>query len=227
MTRPHTQPPTSPSTPDTTMHALRHIAAAHRTVLFLVVAAALVSGCAPRPQPSPAPTTSPRTPTPPYAGAPAVPKPLPIAVLDGGPCTALTQQQRIAALGKDATTAKPSHLDGIGPKCVWDAKESGAKITIYYVTEPHAGLSGLYQNSKPQSAVWKPTEIDGHPAVAYLTHQGPDPKDACAVAIGITDTVTIEVTINLGNRALTHHADPCELGITQATGVLATLRERH
>ncbi|MFD9961653.1 DUF3558 domain-containing protein [Amycolatopsis sp. NPDC058986] len=161
----------------------------------------------------------------PYAGAPKVAEPLSSSVLSSGPCAALTPQQVKTALGVDAQ-GRSDTLPGIGPKCIWDNLERGAKVTVYYVTETGRGLSGLYENTKPQAAVWKPLPgIQGFPAVAYVASTGGDPREFCAVSVGIADNLTVETAVSLGESKI-GKADPCAIAPKEADAVVTTLRAK-
>ncbi|MFD9889736.1 DUF3558 domain-containing protein [Amycolatopsis sp. NPDC059027] len=159
----------------------------------------------------------------PYAGAPKVATPLPNSVLTGGPCAALTAQQVKDGIGVN-DPGKPDTVPGIGARCVWSNVETSGQVLVYYVTETGKGLSGLYENTKPQSVVWKPLPaIQGFPAVAYVSSSGGDPKDFCAVSVGIADNLTVEAAMFLG-RSKRGKVDPCTIAPLEANDVVTTLR---
>ncbi|MFE0022559.1 DUF3558 domain-containing protein [Amycolatopsis sp. NPDC059021] len=204
-------------------------------VSVLAAGAILFAGCSgPEEKPAP-PNSSPGTPgypnekangqSLPYAGAPKVATPLSSSVLSSGPCAALTPQQVKTALGVDVQ-GRPDTLPGIGPKCIWDNIERGSKVTVYYVTETGRGLSGLYENTKPKAAVWKPLPgIQGFPAVAYVVSLGDDSRDYCAVSVGIADNLTVETGVNLGESKI-GKTDPCAIAPKEAEAVVTTLRTK-
>jgi hypothetical protein len=158
----------------------------------------------------------------PYAGAPKVANPLPASVLSGNPCTdALTADQVKAALGS-SVESKPDTLGGIGPFCSWHSTDttSSAQITVAYDTTTHQGLSGAYQNAKPQSKIWQEMSIEGFPAVAHASAH-----DHCQMFIGLADDTMIDVAayVSLGNIG---KVDPCETTTKVATAMVTTLKQK-
>ena len=179
------------------------------------------------PSPAPQPSSSPTAPTsrtPPFAGAPKVTSPLPDSVLSGSPCEALTPQQVQVNIGV-SVTGKSDHLPGIGPQCVWTNLKSGAQMGVSFTTEPKDGLSGDYANTRPRMPVWKELPpIQGLPAVAYSDNGKPNP-DFCAVAVGITDTLSVDVTLALSLQK-SGKVDACTVVPLTANDVVTTLKQK-
>ena len=177
--------------------------------------------------PLPANTTSAATTSAalPHSGAPKVEHPLPASVLSGAPCaTALTSQQLTTILGI-APTGKPGS-DAVGTTCNWDNSDKNSHVTVSYDTLDHAGLSSVYENTKPQAIVWKPLPaIQGFPAVAHVTTSGGDPSYFCQVTIGIADDLAVDVSIGLG-PAKKGKVDPCQVTAVAADMVVTNLRQK-
>jgi hypothetical protein len=151
---------------------------------------------------------------------------LPANVLSGDPCaTALTPAQVKDALGIEAQ-GKGDTLPGVGPNCSWSNLDTGAKVTVYFVTETGQGLSGVYANSKPRSVVWKelPT-IQGFPAVAHVTSVGGDPKQACSISVGVADNLSFDVALYLSDSKV-GKVDPCTVAPRAANDVVTTLKQK-
>ena len=158
----------------------------------------------------------------PYAGAPKVANPLPASVLSGDPCTdALTADQVKAALGS-SVESKPDTLGGIGPFCSWHSTDttSSAQITVAYDTTTHQGLSGPYQNAKPQSKVWQETSVDGFPAVVHVAE-----RDHCQMFVGLADDTMIDVAGYVGLSKI-GKVDPCETTKKVVTAMVTTLKQK-
>jgi hypothetical protein len=200
-------------------------------IVAVVASAVVVVGCSGKADPPTSISTQPSSSVSasqqalPYAGAPKVSNPLPDSVLSGDPCGALTAQQVRDALGIDIQGRRDS-LPGIGPECIWSNVDSSAKVTVFFVTEPGKGLSDLYENSKPQSVVWRELPpVQGFPAVAYVTSFGGDPKTFCAVSVGLTDKLSIDVSLYLGD-AKVGKVDPCTVAPRAADAVVTTLKQK-
>ncbi|WUL65490.1 DUF3558 domain-containing protein [Amycolatopsis sp. NBC_00345] len=198
----------------------------------IVSAVFLVAGCSGSDTPgvpspaSQAPSSSapPASQTPPYAGAPKVASPLPSTVLSGSACDALTPDQVKVNIGM-TVAGEPDHLPGIGQKCTWANPQSGGQIAVFYVTEPKTGLSGNYANTRPQMAVWKELPlIQGFPAVAYSDNGKPNPS-YCAVSVGITDTLSIDVHVDLSDQKA-GKIDACTIAPETANDVVTTLKQK-
>ncbi|WP_329070204.1 DUF3558 domain-containing protein [Amycolatopsis sp. NBC_01480] len=198
----------------------------------IVSAAFVAAGCSgpntpgtpsPASQP-PSSSAAPASQTPPYAGAPKVASPLPSTVLSGSACDALTPDQVKVNIGV-TVAGKPDHLPGIGAECNWANSQTGGQIGVFYVTEPKTGLSGNYANTRPQMAVWKELPpIQGFPAVAYSDDGKPNPS-YCAVSVGITDTLSIDVHANLSDQKA-GKVDACAIAPETANDVVTTLKQK-
>ncbi|MER6791680.1 DUF3558 domain-containing protein [Amycolatopsis mediterranei] len=158
----------------------------------------------------------------PYAGAPKVPDPLPVSVLSGDPCAdALTHEQVVAAVGVDVP-GKRGDLAQIGPGCTWFNRDTGGAVGVSYTINTHVGLSGVYANTQPQSAVWKELPpVQGFPAVAYAGNNGGAvPEGFCQASIGLADSFSVDVSLTLGSSKR-HTEDACSL-ITQIADMTVT-----
>ncbi|WP_329065594.1 DUF3558 domain-containing protein [Amycolatopsis sp. NBC_01480] len=198
------------------------------TAVCVAVVAGVAAGCSGGPAAAPA-STSPSSPTVaalPHSGAPKVEHPLPASVLSGDPCAeALTSTQLkdiigIAPQGEHKDTA------GLGPSCDWHNSDAGSLVTVSYSTEVQEGLSLVYQNTKPKSQVWRVLPpIQGFPAVAHLAIGADLQNQFCQVSVGITDELTFEATLILGN-ANRGKQDPCDLAPRVADMVVTNLRQK-
>ena len=205
-----------------------------RTVAMAVIVSAvfLVASCSGSNTPGtpsaasqpPSSSAPPASQTPPYAGAPKVTSPLPGTVLSGSACDALTPEQVRINLGA-TVPGEPGHLPGIGAECNWTNSQTGGQIGVFYVTEPKTGLSGNYANTRPKMAVWKELPpIQGFPAVAYSDNGKPNPG-FCAVSVGITDTLSIDVHANLSDQKA-GKVDACTIAPETANDVVTTLKQK-
>jgi hypothetical protein len=195
-------------------------------VLLTSVTSACSHGSAPLSS-APARTTSaaPTSAALPHSGAPKVEHPLPASVLSGAPCaTALTSQQLTTILGM-APTGKPDS-DAVGTTCNWTNSDKGSLVTVSYETKDHTGLTGFYENTKPQAIVWKELPaIQGFPAVAHVTTSGGDPSYFCQISVGIADDLAVDVSIILGD-AKKGKVDPCQVTAVAADMVVTNLRQK-
>jgi hypothetical protein len=176
--------------------------------------------------PTTASSGSPASQTLPYAGAPDVSHPLPASVVAGDPCNdALTPAQVKEALGTEVS-GQPGSTPGLGRKCDWANLDTTAVVTVFFITETHQGLSDLYANTKPQAKVWKVLpDIQGFPAVAYLSADGGDQKSTCGVSVGLANDVAVDVELAL-SRAKVGTVDPCSVAPKAADAVVTTLRQK-
>ncbi|WP_244199865.1 DUF3558 family protein [Amycolatopsis thailandensis] len=174
----------------------------------IVAATGLVSACA-RQDPwnggTPPPggsSTQPSSPASglPYAGAPKVANPLSATVLSGDPCVdALTPEQVRPILGAPLKQSRDD-LAAVGPACTWANLDRGSQLNVGYATVAKTGLSGVYQNTKPQSGVWRPiADVQGFPAVAHAGSPGQTTKDLCVVTVGLADEFAVDVAVVLGS----------------------------
>jgi hypothetical protein len=194
-------------------------------LLALVVAGCGSGGSATLPPASTnSPSVAPTSASLPYGGAPKVDHPLPVSVISGDPCAdGLTSQQLTQIIGI-APQGKPSS-DNVGATCNWVNSDTNSHVTVAFDTKDHTGLSGFYENTKPQAVVWKPLPaIQGFPAVAHVS-TGNDSKDFCQISIGIADDLSVDVTIRLSD-AKVGKADPCEMTGRVAEMVITNLRQK-
>ncbi|MFC3455277.1 DUF3558 domain-containing protein [Amycolatopsis speibonae] len=200
---------------------------------FFAAGAIVMSGCAGKgPEDGKMPSSenppgSSAAPGLPYAGAPKVTAPLPATVLSGKPCSdALTADQVKTLLGSPVDT-EPGETPNFGPDCGWTNPERGSQVGVAYATIPRFGLSGVYQNTKPKAAVWKPlADIQGFPAVGHAGQTGQTPPaDFCAVTVGIADDLAVDVSVSLG-RAKIGAIEPCDAAVQAANAVVTTLKAK-
>lgn len=181
------------------------------------------TACGHSSQPPSAPATPPSTvATLPRSGAPKVANPLPASVLSTDPCQgALTSAQLTEILGT-APQGKPDNST-LGPACNWHNSGKGAHVSVSYDTQSHTGLSGEYENIRPQAIVWRPLPpIQGFPAVAHVTPSGGEPDYFCQVSVGIADDLSFDATIILGPEKK-GKADPCQVAAQTADMVTTNL----
>ncbi|GAA1035509.1 MULTISPECIES: DUF3558 domain-containing protein [Amycolatopsis] len=193
----------------------------------------LVAGCSGGSTPSPPPvssgvpaSSSAAGKTLPYAGAPKVEKPLPDSVLTVHPCdSAFTSGQVGKILGKEIQ-GKQADNASLGAQCHWVNSDSGAALTVLYVTKVSDGLSAVYANSKPQSTVWRPLPlVQGLPAVAHSTYGPQGDKSFCQVSIGISDEHDVDVSVTLSPSKV-GAKDPCDVTAQISDMVVANLKQK-
>lgn len=194
----------------------------------VVVGAIAVSvvGCSEQKKPS-SPSSVPSSPQAeslPHSGAPKVLNPLPASAIGGDPCQSMTADQLKDALGQIQRT-KPDTNSVVGPGCIWSNLDTDANLAVGYNSGDHSGLSGWYENTKPQAVVWKELTVQGFPAVAHVTPSGGDPKDFCQISVGINDQQTVDVTVGLGDSKK-GNTDPCQVTAHAADVVVANLRQK-
>jgi hypothetical protein len=145
---------------------------------------------------------------------------LPESVLSGDPCTdALTSAQVKDAFGI-VVPGKPDNTAATGPFCQWFNPNTAGNISVAYVTKSHNGLSGVYQNTRPQSKTWEELAIDGFPAVAHDKS-----ANNCQISVGLADDLSIDVSGTLGNDSR-GTVDPCQSTQKAATAVVTTLKQK-
>ncbi len=193
-----------------------------RPCVLLLIATAVV-GCGPAPvsapRPSPTTTIGFTTPVPPYAGAPAVPDPLPSTVLAGDPCTtALTRDQVKQFLGI-AATGRLDRGESRGPVCLWANPVTARTIGVAYATTPRQGLSAVYPSpGLGEGWVWRELTVAGFPAVATTLA----PRWYCTVTVGLADDTAVGVSLvgRVGD-----YRDVCAATGQTAGLVVATVRQ--
>jgi hypothetical protein len=138
----------------------------------------------------------------------------------------LTAKQIDDLLGSPVTKERDD-TPQVGSDCAWTNLERGSQVSVGYSTISRTGLSGIYQNTQPQSALWKPLpDIQGFPAVAHAGRPGqPAPKDFCMVSVGMTDDIAVGVSVSLG-RARIGSVDPCDVAGQAADAVASTLKAK-
>ncbi|WP_116200914.1 DUF3558 domain-containing protein [Amycolatopsis circi] len=194
-----------------------------------LVSLAVVSGCNNTPQPPPA-TSAPQSGNSssavlPHDGAPKVETPLPGSTLSADPCqTGLTPSQVETVLGSGQKRQDSGAGSQLGPSCAWSNLDTGANVVVAYDTKSQQGLSGVYQNTKPQAVVWRVlSPIQGFPAVAHAT-SGVAADQNCQVSVGVSDQETVDVSIGLSS-AKKGTKDPCE--VTERTADLVMTNLKH
>jgi len=203
-----------------------------RCIAACGAAVLLATGCGGSKDPGPLSTSQP-TAAPssaqdsglPRGGAPKVPNPLPASALAGDPCQSMTPAQLKDALGQVQQTKQDS-TPKVGPGCTWSNLDSGANLGVDYDTEVNTGLSGWYENTKPQATVWREVTVQGFPAVAHVTPSGGDSKVFCQLSIGISDEHTVDVSIGLSDKSKQSNADPCQVVLRPANVVIANLKQK-
>ncbi|MGW4398549.1 DUF3558 domain-containing protein [Amycolatopsis nivea] len=162
----------------------------------------------------------------PYAGAPKVENPLPDSVLSTHPCdSAFTSGQVLEILGKEVP-GKHADNSSLGAQCHWLNSDSGAVLTVLYVTKVSDGLSAVYANSKPQSTVWRPLPLtQGLPAVAHSSYGAKGDKSFCQVSIGINDRHDVDVSVTLSPSKV-GTKNPCDVTAQISEMVVVSLKQR-
>ncbi|WP_370940333.1 DUF3558 family protein [Amycolatopsis sp. cg13] len=157
----------------------------------------------------------------PYAGAPKVENPLPASVLSGHPCDSAFAPGQVGHILGEEPQGRHADNGSLGAQCHWVNSESGAALTVLYVTEASDGLSAVYANSKQQSTVWRPlSTVRELPAVAHSAYGPKGDKSFCQVSVGINDQHDVDVSVTL-SPAKVGAVDPC--GVTaQIAGMVVT-----
>ena len=192
------------------------------------VAIALTAGCsanAPDASVSP-PVSSPTAAALPHSGAPKVEHPLPASVLSGDPCREALKPDQLEQILGIAPQGKRHDDAALGTACDWNNSTTGAAATVGYTTQVHDGLSAVYENTKPQSSVWRELPlIQGFPAVAYTVTSSGTHGGFCQVSVGISDSLTVDASLTL-RRAKIGNTDACELAPRVADMVVTNLRQK-
>ena len=162
----------------------------------------------------------------PYAGAPKVENPLPDSVLSAHPCdSAFTSGQVREILGKEIQGRRADN-SSLGAQCHWVNSDSGAALTVLYVTRTSEGLSAVYANSKPHSTVWRPLHsVQGFPAVAHSAYGEEGDKSFCQVSIGISDRHDVDVSVTLSPSRV-GAKNPCDVTAQISDIVVASLKQK-
>lgn len=155
-------------------------------VVGAMMAFAVLVGCSTVGQPQPAgsaTTSAAGTATSSVAtgAAPAVSHPLGADAILRNPCSALTADQ-LSALGVGGATPT-NNTDSSGPGCAWMAK-SFLTVNVGWIPTNTHGLSDLYRKQQSM-AYWRPTEIDGYPAV--FADAAPQQNGGCLLNTAVND----------------------------------------
>ncbi|MGW7533508.1 DUF3558 domain-containing protein [Amycolatopsis sp. NPDC054798] len=193
--------------------------------------AAVATGCGNAPSvpvsdPSAGPPGSSAVAALPHDGAPKVAEPLPPSALSVDPCrVGLTGDQVTTVLGSGQIQRDADAASQLGASCVWSNLETGGNTAVAYDTKSRTGLSGVYQNTKPQTVVWRVlSPVQGFPAVAHVS-AGIAPEKFCQVSVGVTDEETVDVSVLLSS-AKAGKKDPCQVTEQVAGMVLANLKHQ-
>lgn len=193
------------------------------------VGATFVTGCSGGSAPtsdtgatSPSPSAAGKTL--PYAGAPKVENPLKESVLSGHLCDGALSPAQLRRILNQVPRGERDDMDALGAQCHWTNSDAGAIVSVSYSTKTSDGLSAVYANTKPRSAVWQPLPpIQGLPAVAHSTYSAEGSKSFCPVSAGVSDRNTVDVSITLG-QAKVGKAEPCEVTAQITDMVVANLK---
>jgi len=160
----------------------------------------------------------------PHSGAPAVTNPLPESVLSGDPCTdALTQDQARNLLG-EGVEHESENAPELGPSCRWTNLDTGASFRVSYDVNTRQGLSGGYQNVKPQREVFNEIEpIEGFPGFEYKQSQD---DVTCTTAVGLADEYGLLVTLSVGDQGEADGDDPCDGGRVVMEMIVSNLKAK-
>ncbi|GAA3574720.1 hypothetical protein GCM10022222_69080 [Amycolatopsis ultiminotia] len=142
------------------------------------------------------------------------------------PCqAALTASQVNQLLGSGQVRQDSGTAGTLGKSCAWSNLDTGANVAVAYDTQSRQGLSGVYQNTKPQTAVWRVlSPVQGFPAVAHVSSQG-EPDRTCQVSVGVNDEETVDVSIGLSS-AKKGTKDPCQVTEQVANMVMTNLKQK-
>ncbi|MFD8497646.1 DUF3558 family protein [Amycolatopsis sp. NPDC059657] len=178
---------------------------------------------------TPAPASTSAEPDGAASEVPKVQNPLPAKVLEGNPCDVALTPNDVKSFIGTPDPAKPGE-NVLGPKCDWDnAAGSGAGITVFFHTKDNGGLALTYKNIKPKAARWVDNlqPVQGYPIVGYLAPgDNPGVRDNCHLDVGISDTLTYSVDLQLGDSARNKGIDACEGGRDVADRVMTNIKGR-
>lgn len=194
----------------------------------LLITLVLLSGCAAE---SPAPDDATTTTTTTTAGtttpllAPPVRDPVDATAFAEQPCTSLTEAQ-LSELGLgDAHDGDAENVDQAEDNCTYFDSDPATGLVVYvnYYPADDRGLSGRYLDTSSGNAValWSPTEIDGHPAVAFRAKDYPW---ECHLDIGLSDTSIVNLVFNYFAGQGYNGQDTCAQAGTVGAAVLATIK---
>ncbi|MDQ3790449.1 MAG: DUF3558 domain-containing protein [Actinomycetota bacterium] len=138
---------------------------------------------------SPTPPPATRTTTTTAPSAPAVANPLDASDFEASPCTSLTkaQQQQYGITRTERTTLAATE----GESCFFHRPGTDDPIWVVFSSKISNGLTYRYiEHERGSWGYWKPTELDGYPAVAFGNTDPP----ACFFAVGISDSLHFSVS---------------------------------
>jgi Protein of unknown function (DUF3558) len=187
--------------------------------VFGAALALLLAGCSAtvgQPQPtSPATTSAAGATTVDSAanGAPAVADPLTASAILNSPCSALTPNQ-LSALGVH-NAQSTNNSDASGPGCAWTA-QSLLTINVGWIPDNTRGLSDLYRKQQSM-AYWRPTHVDGYPAV--FADAAPQQDNGCLLNTAVND----HLYFLAGAQGATSNGQACVLAQRTAADVIKNL----
>jgi Protein of unknown function (DUF3558) len=180
-----------------------------RVATTIVATLALLAGCDSDQQGAPPPSNTP--PSTDTVQVPPVDTPLDASAFEADPCASLTDTQRRHLMLDSGTPGRVA--DGV--TCDYRT-ENTASASVFY-SDRTSGLAFVYRmNEEGAWANWEPTEVDGHPAVAYNTADQPD---YCSVAVGLSDSAYFSA-----NAKANTADDRCSTAKDLAAAVLSTIK---
>lgn len=173
------------------------------------------------------PTTTsspvPSTPTDPAKQAPKVRNPVDIKEFVDDPCRSLTPTQLTELQLIDPQENRGDGAYEAEDGCNYNLSHS-IDMTAYvnYFPRIKTGLNSVYAD-RPADATpyWKPTEIDGHPAVVNGARLNPA---ICHVYVGTSDTTFFGVTYYYYDTNDWDGRDTCAAATAIATAVLTNIK---
>ena len=174
---------------------------------------------------SPSTTTTTSNPALPTHGAPRVTDPLDAEAFADKPCTSLTTTQ-LKPLGLRA--GYEGHGEDFDTSD-WSCKHLGfgsaraLSVSVNYYPDISTGLSSRYEeHADGEWPQWKPTEVDGYPAVFYSEKEPKPSPYECRLDIGISDTSLINIWVLY--RSYNRLPDTCAVAAKAAQAVLSTIK---
>ncbi|MEU0794620.1 DUF3558 domain-containing protein [Amycolatopsis sp. NPDC005961] len=144
----------------------------------------------------------------PGPGVPKVANPIDLTRLQRSPCDALTPAQVAGLLGS-AVEIKPEPDADVGPVCNWEAP-GRAGVGIIFGKLDKRGLTRVYAAKGNVYPFVEPLEpVDGYPLAAYDGVGDQRAKGECTVAVGTSDTQTIDISVDQSEKNI-GKSDPCE-----------------
>jgi hypothetical protein len=193
-------------------------------LIFGVVTAA-TAGCSPT-SGQPAPATSGSdvsgSASPSNAGgdAPPVTQPgLDLSRYESNPCSALSASQ-LAPFG--ASTSGSNGDSAVGPQCRWRSVDAlnGTTVTVAILTKAH-GLDGMYRN-RSQFPVFRPTQVNGYPAVdGDITDAA---QGACTTGVATSQGAGFQVAVHVQSESSPQYKSPCTVSEKIAQTIVGNLK---